>query len=580
MILPAFAAMPSFLMPDEAFQPKITKKSESVHIVTVGLGKEIYLYEDKTKIIDLNKNDGIDLHVKPLTKSIMHHDEMAYLEPPSFEVTLVNSGAKGQVNEVKIGLEYQGCSEKGLCYNPMEKEFVVSADELTLKAIESQEAAPVQGAISQTDEIAQTLKSGNILVVLAMFFGFGLFLAMTPCVFPMVPILSSIIVSQGEGMTAKRGFFLSLIYVLAMSVAYTLAGVLAGLFGANIQAALQDPFVLTAFALIFVALAFSMFGFFEIGIPHKWQTKLSKQSDKASSNGGVIGVAIMGFLSALIVGPCIAPPLAGALIYIGQSGDALLGGAALFVMSLGMGVPLLIIGLGAGKFMPRPGGWMNNVSKTFGVMMLGIAIWMLSRVLPEWTTMLLWAFLFIVSSVYMGALEKLRGDQHGVNALVKGFGVIFLIYGTFLFYGAFLGATNPLNPFEKANLHVNSNTFSTTASSSFITIHSIAELDVQLSKAQGKRVLVDFTARWCTSCKELEHVTFKDDAVIAKMREFVLIKADVTKNSEQEKALMKKFGIFGPPAILFFDENGQKIAGKDIVGYKSPEAFLELLNGL
>ncbi len=573
-----FAAMPSYLMPDEAFKPTITKKSESTYVITVGLGKDIYLYENKLKISDPLPDDGIDYHVKNLTTAVKHHDEMVYLESPSFEVTLSSSGASGS-EDVKIMLEYQGCSEQGLCYNPMEKEFVVAVDASKLVAGGAATEAPTE--LSETDEISEVFKTGSILTILAAFFGFGLFLAMTPCVFPMIPILSSIIVSQGEGMTAKRGFFLSVVYVLAMSVAYTLAGVLAGLFGANIQAALQDPLVLSAFALIFVALAFSMFGFFEIGIPHAWQTRLSKHSGKAGEKGGVIGVAIMGFLSALIVGPCIAPPLAGALIYIGQSGDALLGGAALFIMSLGMGVPLLIVGMGAGKFMPRPGGWMTTVSRVFGVMMLAIAIWMLSRVLPEWTSMLLWAFLLIMSSIYLGALERLREDQHGFNALVKGIGVIFLIYGTFLFYGALTGATNPLNPLEKVNLHVSSqNVSGASAQATFVKIRSIPELNAELSKAKGKRVLVDFYADWCTSCKELEHVTFKDPAVMAKMGEFVLIQADVTKNGDQEKELTKKFGLYGPPAILFFDESGQKIAGKDIIGYKPPEEFLKLLNAL
>jgi len=383
-------------------------------------------------------------------------------------------------------------------------------------------------------------------------------------------------------MSAKRGFFLSLIYVLAMAMAYTIAGILAGLFGSNIQAALQNPIVLTLFALIFVALAISMFGFFEIGIPQSWQTRISKYSGKAGEKGGVLGVAIMGFLSALIVGPCIAPPLAGALIYIGQTGDALLGGAALFVMSMGMGVPLLIIGTGAGKFMPRPGGWMNTVSKVFGVMMLGIAIWMLSRIIPDALSMLLWAVLLIVSAVYMGVLEPLKEGTRGFNALFKGFGVVLLLYGMTLIYGALTGAANPLNPLE----HVNrgsanvSQQQSNMAEVHFTKVRSLQELDAEIAKAKGKRVLVDFYADWCTSCKELEHVTFKDPDVIKKMGDFVLIQADVTDNGDQEKALMKAYNVFGPPAILFFDKHGTIMKGKAIVGYKAPNEFLELLNAI
>ncbi len=570
------AAMPSFLMPDEAFKPTLSKLNDTTYELRIELGKDIYLYEDRTVIRDVDPNDGIDLHVKNLMTAVKHGEDKVYVESPRFELTFSGTTPKA----VKVLLEYQGCSEQGLCYNPMEKEFTLNVDATMLQ---STATPPVEeGTLSESDEIAEIFKSGTLLSVLVAFFGFGLFLALTPCVFPMIPILSSIIVSQGEHMSAKRGFFLSLVYVLAMAMAYTIAGILAGLFGSNIQAALQNPVVLTLFALIFVALAISMFGFFEIGIPQSWQTRISKYSGKAGEKGGVVGVAIMGFLSALIVGPCIAPPLAGALIYIGQTGDALLGGAALFVMSMGMGVPLLIIGTGAGKFMPRPGGWMNTVSKVFGVMMLGIAIWMLSRIIPDALSMLLWAVLLIVSAVYMGVLEPLKEGTRGFNALFKGLGVVMLLYGMALIYGALTGAANPLNPLEHVNRGATnvSQQHSSSTKVHFTTVRSLAELEAEIAKAKGKRILVDFYADWCTSCKELEHVTFKDPDVIKKMSDFVLIQADVTDNGDQEKALMKAYNVFGPPAILFFDKHGTIMKGKAIVGYKAPNEFLELLNAL
>ncbi len=573
------SAMPSFLMPDEAFKPVITKKNDTTYEIRIDLGNDIYVYEDRLNIKDLDPDDGIDLHVKKLSTAVKHDSDMVYVTPPLFEVTFSGSGS---AKAIKILLEYQGCSEQGLCYNPMEKEFTIDVDATMLQSTTAA-AGGASDPRSESDEIAAIFKDGSIVAVLAAFFGFGLFLALTPCVFPMIPILSSIIVSQGENMSAKRGFFLSLIYVLAMAMAYTIAGILAGLFGSNIQAALQDPVVLTLFALVFVALAVSMFGFFEIGIPQSWQTRISKYSGKAGEQGGVVGVAIMGFLSALIVGPCIAPPLAGALIYIGQTGDALLGGAALFVMSLGMGVPLLIIGTGAGKFMPRPGGGMTTVTKVFGVMMLGIAIWMLSRIIPEALSMFLWAVLLIVSAVYMGVLEPLKEGTRSFNALFKGLGVVMLLYGVALIYGALTGAGNPLNPLEhhanRAALSVSQQN-SGSADIHFITVRSLQELESELAKAKGKRVLVDFYADWCTSCKELEHVTFKDPDVVEKMGTFVLIQADVTDNGEQEKALMKAYNVFGPPAILFFDESGILLQGKTIVGYKDPKEFLGLLNAI
>jgi thiol:disulfide interchange protein DsbD len=366
-------------------------------------------------------------------------------------------------------------------------------------------------------------------------------------------------------MTASKGFFLSLVYVLSMSLAYTIAGVIAGLFGANLQVALQNPYVLVVFALIFVALAFSMFGYFEIRLPASIQTRLNKTTD-GKEKQGIAGIAIMGFLSALIVGPCVAPPLAGALVYIGQTGDAVLGGAALFVMSLGMGVPLLLIGLGAGRFMPKPGGWMEGITRIFGIVMLGVAIWLLDRVLDASVIMYLWSFLLLGTAIY------LRVYKHLLSQL---FTLLIFLLGVVLFVGAISGATNPLNPMEKFT----SGTVIQSSSEklNFTKIKNIEELNLAI-KNSTKPVMLDFWASWCVACKELEEITFKDPQVISKLQEFTLLKADVTENNDDDKALQKMFGVVGPPALIFWDKDGKEINSSKIVGYKNPKDFLEIVN--
>ncbi|MDQ7067938.1 MAG: protein-disulfide reductase DsbD [Sulfurimonas sp.] len=565
-----------FLMSDEAFHAS-AKIEQNRLAVTIDLAEDIYLYKEKIKVS--LRGDDFVLSEIVYPESMRHGDVEVYEN--SIVLMAEISKKVPNVKEIKVFVEYQGCSSKGLCYEPLSSLFTLKVDptqlaSATLKT-QTKKNAPEVTKATETDTITDTFKSGNISLILLTFFGFGLLLALTPCVFPMIPILSSIIVSQGENMNAKKGFLLSLVYVLAMSVAYTMAGVLAGVFGSNIQASLQNPWVLSIFSAIFVILAISMFGFFEIGLPSSIQSRLSNTSSKAGDKGGYAGVAIMGFLSALIVGPCVAPPLAGALVYIGQTGDALLGGMALFVMSLGMGAPLLLIGIGAGKYMPRPGGWMSIVSKVFGVIMLAIAIWMISRIVSESVVMFLWAGLFIISSVYLGAFESL-GDKRSWNALIKGLGLLLFMLGVSLFLGLVSGATNPMSPLEKfTSRNVTLSSATTTQANKFIKIHSIKELDTLLAQNRGKKIILDFYADWCVACKEFEHNTFSDEAVKSALGSYVLIQADVTANSAEEKALSKKYGVFGPPAIIFFDEESREIKSKKIVGYKSPEEFLKFL---
>jgi len=576
------ASEPQFLMPEEAFKASAHMKKRCTASATIELGKDIYLYQSKITAKVLETNSGIEVDRVVLPNGVDHEGEKVYTSSPTFTIPLVKTKEMNDIVPITLVIGYQGCSEQGLCYEPMESKFTFDIETAKLPLKEStKNTAPAQTkspiTVSETDRITQSFIEGNVPLILLTFFTFGLLLSLTPCIFPMIPILSSIIVAQGKDMNAKRGFFLSLVYVLAMSIAYTMAGVLAGLFGGNLQIAMQNPWVISTFALLFVGLAMSMFGFFKIGLPSSWQTRLTKSSEEASSKGGYLGVAIMGFLSALIVGPCVAPPLAGALVYIGQSGDALLGGAALFVLSLGMGIPLLLIGTGAGKYMPRPGGWMDTVSHVFGVVMLAIAIWMLSRIIDPSITMILLAALLIIVSVYLGALEPLHG--RGVKAFTKGVGILLLAYGLMLFYGGIKGEENPLAPLGKSTV-MNSPSVPTAVALEFKTIHSSEELDAILSENKGKKVMLDFYADWCTSCKELDEITFKDPAVIQSLNDYVLVRADVTADSEAEKALTKRFNLFGPPAMIFFDESGSVIKGGDLIGFKDAETFVAHLKTL
>lgn len=574
-----------FLQPEEAFIPSIQTVEKGTVGVEIALGDQIYIYADKLKIEDADPEDGIDFKSVTMHDPVEHDGEKVFETSPAIRIVLSKSQPLSGEKTLNVKLSYQGCSAAGLCYEPQEKvlSVKVNADDLqeangasTLqaaavsseKAKSADENAPVA---SETDQIAQVIQGGSLWFIILSFFGFGLLLSLTPCVFPMIPIISSVIVAQGEGIGGKRAFLLSLVYVLSMAVAYTIAGILAGLFGANLQAAFQTPWIITLFSLIFVVLALSMFDVYELQVPNFIQSRISRLSGQ---KGGIFGVALMGFLSALIVGPCVAAPLAGALIYIGQTGDALLGGVALFSLSIGMGIPLLAVGTTAGKFMPKPGAWMDAVKAVFGVMLIGVAIWMVSRILDENVTLLLWGILAVWVAVNIGTFEPLGEHQAWtVKANKKAFGILIVLYGFSLLFGGMAGATNPLHPLEpflgskaavvEANQHKR-----------FEKITSIEELDAILADNKGKKVMVDFYADWCTACKELEEKTFSDESVKTAMDEFVLVQVDLTRNDDAAKTISSKYGIFGPPAILFFDEEGNRLKSSDIVGFKEPQEFL------
>lgn len=496
-----------------------------------------------------------------------------------FEVPLLRSDPG--LTEARLVVSYQGCAEVGICYPPQTREVRVALGEVPVQRASVLTSTPeprpasgsenpqTRGALStEQDRIAGVLVSGRLWAIIAAFFGFGLLLAFTPCVFPMIPILSGIIVGQGPGITTRRAFVLSLVYVLAMACTYTLAGVLAGLLGANLQAAFQNPWVLAAFAAVFVLLALSMFGFYELQLPSALQSRLAALSNR-QQGGTLLGVAIMGVLSALIVGPCVAPPLFGALIYIGQTGDAFLGGLALFALSLGMGAPLIAIGTSAGKLLPRAGAWMESIKAVFGVLLLGVAILMLERILPPVAALVLWGVLLICSAVYLGALSPLAPDASGWHKLWKGLGVALLIYGALMLVGAAAGGRDTLQPLRG----LIATGVGGSEALSFRPIKTLADLERELAQAGGRPVLLDVYADWCVSCKEMERETFSDPGVQAELRRFVLLKADVTANDAEDRALQRRFGIPGPPAILFFDAAGRERPEARVIGFQPPAVF-------
>jgi thiol:disulfide interchange protein DsbD len=526
------------------------------------LADKIHVYKDAITL-KLLKGEGVTLGQMKMPKA--HVDDMGdAIFGGTFDITVAIANTNS--SDFSLSLEYRGCSDLGLCYPPQTKQIDFTAPP-------AKTATSSDTKVSEQDSIANILKSGSLWITLITFFGFGLLLSMTPCIFPMIPILSSVIIAQGEHISTKKAFGLSLVYVLAMAVAYTVAGVMAGLFGSNIQAALQNPYVISGFAFTFVILSLSMFGFYDLEMPKSLQSKLTKSTEKGA--GTVTGVAIMGFFSALIVGPCVAAPLAGALVYIGETGDALLGGLALFSLSIGMGVPLLIIGTGAGKFMPKPGMWMDSVKSIFGVIMIGVAIWMLDRIVDESTTMLLMALLLGFSAIYLGALEPIKEEfENGWKKFIKAIGVFLLLYSIILFIGAFSKGSlfDPLK-----GLSSSSGAIVTTQTAEHETIHSIVELEAILAHSD-RPVMLDFYADWCVSCKEMEEITFKHVDVQKKMKAFRFIQADVTKNSDDEKALMKRFKLFGPPGIIFFDKSGKELKPLQLVGFKAPKEFLAHLD--
>ena len=568
----SLAQAQEFLDPAVAFKPTARALDAQTIEVAFEIAKGYYLYRDKFKFAVDGESVALGSPVFPKGKEKID-ENFGKVEVYYKNVAIrlpVERNASGTL-PLKLNVTSQGCADAGVCYPPQTQ--TVSVELPAPGSVPDASGATVAVDGDESGKIADTLKHAGFWASLAFFFVAGLGLSLTPCVFPMIPILSGIIAGQGHKISRGRGFALSLTYVLGMAVTYAAAGVAAGMTGTLLSAALQNPWVLGSFALVFIVLSFSMFGFYELQLPTALQSKLSDEAGHLQGGRG-IGVFLMGVLSALIVGPCVAAPLAGALLYIGQTGDAVLGGTALFVMALGMGVPLLIVGLSAGTLLPKAGAWMEGVKKGFGVLLLATALWLVSPVIPGFVQMLAWAALFIIPAIYLHALDPLPPHAKGWQRFWKGIGIVMLLTGAALLAGALAGNRDPLQPL--AGLRGQA-VAAEAKKLPFEPVRSEAELDARLAVVD-RPVMLDFYADWCVSCKEMERYTFADPAVQAKLAGFTLLKADVTANTPEDKALLARFGLFGPPGIIFFAPGGKEAPGVRVVGYQEAASFLRTLD--
>jgi len=561
---------------DQVFIPDAFAVDGNTIEFGIRLLPDYYLYKSKISVVSLNDNakaGQLDLPKgKPKTDEWLGEQEVYYDEVFG-KVAIAR--ATPEAMDLDIELNYQGCKVDGICYLPVSKVLTVSLPAATAITDLSQ-IANSNAPVSEQARLAQIITGSSIWVAAGLFFLAGLGLAFTPCVLPMVPILSGIIAGEGDDVSSMRGFTLALSYVMGMAIVYTGAGIAAAALGLQLQATFNQPWILILFASLFVVLALGMFGAYDLQMPSGVQSKLSGISGNQKS-GTMVGAFVMGALSSLIVTACVAPALIAALTVIAQTGDMLRGGSALFAMSLGMGAPLLAVGAAQGKFLPKAGGWMVAVKNAFGFMMLGLAIWMLSRILPGTVTMMLWAILIFMSGVFMGGLTTLGADSTGPQKLGKGFGFLAIIYGVILLLGSLMGGSNPLQPLASIKLGGAGTVAEAEHELPFQRIKTVDDLDREIAKASsnGQSVLLDFYADWCVSCKEMEAYTFTDSNVQAALANTVWLQADVTKNDEADQALLARFGVFGPPTIIFFGADGEQRHGYEVVGYMKADAFAE-----
>jgi thiol:disulfide interchange protein DsbD len=575
------------LHPDAAFILSARLGADNIIHTNILMASDIYLYRDKIKI-ELVQGAGHAVGPISVPRGVMHEDEFfgpteVIYDQVDVSIPLL-SGANAD-NRIVLSYRYQGCVENRICYPPVTKyldidaaagliqvsDRVDSAPGIATTAVDADSTAPV----SEQDQYTAFLQDKSLLVIIGLFFLGGIGLTFTPCVFPMIPILSSIIAGQGESITTGRAFLLSLVYVLAMAVTYAIAGAVAGFYGNefNIQIWFQDPIILSVFAAIFVLLALSMFGFYDLQIPAAIQSRLTAISN-SQQGGTLIGVGLMGIFSAIIVGPCITAPLVGALFYITQTQDWQLGGLALFALGMGMGTPLLMIGTSAGNILPRAGAWMDAVKSAFGIVLLGVAIWMLERILPSAITMALIAALLISSAIYIGALDTLSETASGWRRLFKSLGLLMLIYGVAYLIGAAAGSNDLIQPLRGITASVGGSV----QEKQHLTFRQIKgkpglQLALNDSSSQQRATMLDFYADWCISCKEMEKYAFTHPGVLAALENVATLQADVTDNDELDIELMSSLGIYGPPAILFFDPSGREIRNRRVVGEMSGDQF-------
>jgi thiol:disulfide interchange protein DsbD len=565
----AYAAESDYLEPTDAFKFSATMRDASTIAVTYDIADGYYMYRERFKF----SATGATLAPAQIPKGTIKFDDTFKKNEETYRKSLtilIPVQAAGAFTLVSTG---QGCSDKGLCYSPIESRITLplgaapaASGPLSSAPNASLSAAPPPPVDNDMNRIETALKGGKLLIIVPMFIVLGLILSFTPCVLPMVPILSFIIVGEGSNVKRSRSFLLSLTYVMGMAIVYTALGVAAGLLGEGLAASLQNPWVLGVFAILMAGLSLSMFGFYELQVPAALQQKLTTVSNQQTS-GKLAGVFVMGAISALIVGPCVAGPLAGVLVYISKTGDAVIGGSALFALAIGMGVPLLLMGASAGWLLPRAGAWMESIKRFFGVMLLATAWWLVSPVLPGALQMLGWTILGIAYGMYL-----LNGSGHWA---AKSLGLLFAVLGVVQLVGLVSGSRDPLEPL--ANLQGGGAQVKQLA---FTRVKSVAELDAALAQSGGKTAVLDFYADWCTSCKEMEKLTFVAPEVRARLAGTLLLQVDVTANDDDDKALLKRFNLFGPPGIILFDKAGREIADARIIGYQDPDKFMNSLSRL
>ena len=566
-----------FLPVDEAFQPILTALDGNTVEVAIRVAAGYYLYKDKiSATVNSDKAQPGRLELPDGEKKTdQYFGDMEVYHNDVFG-RLPIARATPEAMDLELEIKYQGCADGGICYPPVTKVMTVSMPEAS--AVSALAAVAASGAgtapVSEQARLARIITSSGMGLVIATFFGLGLLLAFTPCVLPMVPILSGIIAGEGDKSSSARGFSLALSYVMGMALVYTAAGVAAAAAGLQLQAIFNQPWVLVLFSSLFIVLALGMFGLFDLQMPSAIQSRLATMSGDQKS-GTAVGAFVMGALSSLVVTACVAPALIATLTVMAQSGDMVRGGTALFAMSMGMGAPLLVVGAAQGKFLPKAGAWMAAVKNAFGFMMLGLAIWMMSRVLPGEVTLALWGILIFMAGVYLGGLTTLTSESFGVQKLGKGFGLLAIIYGAVLLVGSLAGSNSILRPL--AALNTGDGAEVSQHGLEFRRIKTTADLDaaIILASTQGKSAMLDFYADWCVSCVEMEEYTFTDAGVQDALSNTVLLQADVTANDDEDQALLQHFGVFGPPTIIFFGADGVQRHGYEVVGYMKAKDFAE-----
>ena len=540
-----------FLAPEQAFAFGARMRDAATIEVSFRIADGYYMYRDKIAV----SAEGATLGKVEIPRGTIKFDPNFDKELETLRQQLTLAIPVQASGSFKLKVTSQGCADKGLCYPPMESVATLSTANSGVDV-----AAPA--ADGEMGRIEASLASGRLLLILPLFLLLGLGLSFTPCVLPMVPILSFIIAGEGAQTSRQRGLLLAVAYSLGMALVYTALGITAGLIGEGLSATLQSPPILSAFAILMAVMALSMFDVYQLQIPASLQLALTRLSER-QRGGKLLGVFVMGAISALIVGPCVAAPLAGALVYISQTRNVLIGGSALFAMAIGMSVPLLLVGVSAGSLLPRAGAWMQTVKHFFGVLMLALALWMVSSLIPAWLLMLGWGLLGACYGVFL-----MRDKSLGWRARMMG--TIFIALGGVQLLGLATGGRDAWSPLA----HLRGQQHQKTA---FTRVRSVAELNAALANTGGRRVMLDFYADWCVSCIEMEKLTFTNPEVKEKLDQMLLLQADVTANNADDKALLKRFHLFGPPGIILFDVHGTEIRGTRVIGYQAPAQFLHSL---